>query len=287
MYPLQGFCPHLKQFSPKPVFKVNRKLIIFNVVFSLIFVVPCFSYLFVLPGICRSDDGLMCLIFSIDTLFISVSIAMSYYLFFVLKLQKQEMNCWCQIFYYPEMYSLEKILLPSEIKKIKFRKLVAHICVLCVNALMGVLYFYFPYDDYPGHNFRKPFIFLCYSMQWYIVLELSQRINTIKNILNALKKSIILNISSITNDRLQNYCKLILVINSNVRMNMKYMAVVISLWISQSTIGLIFNIYVSIRLHNYNRGGLSNLETRSVALILEIIILLVIAEESVNKQVRR
>lgn len=284
-HPLQGFCPHSeRQFSSKPLFKIVLKLCVFNFAACLIFVVPFVSYLFVLPEICRSD-GFMCLIFFIDILNLSGFVIMSLYLFFILKNQKLEMNCWCYIYHSPGVYGLGKILFPNEIKKIRFRKLLAFVLVFFVNVFTGVLCFYFPYDTFSGKFFRKPFIFICYSIQWYIVLELSRRINTINYVLDALKRNVYLNVTKLTTDRLQKFSRLIFLINSNVRQNMKYMAVIVSLWITQSTIGLIFNIFVMIRLYNCDLGSLSILKSRSLATILEIIILLVIAEENINKKV--
>lgn len=285
-FPIQGYCEHSKtQFSSKPRFRLNRRLYILNIVLCLAFFIPLSSYLSILPTICRSD-GFMCLIFSIDALNLSLSVLMSVCLFFVMKVQKLEMNCWSYIFQNPEVYNLDKILLSSEIKKIQFKKFFDFVLILIANIFIGVLCFYFPYDVFSGQALRRPSIFLCYSFQCYMVFELVQRINIIKYVLDAFTRSLILNDETLTVDRAQKYCKLILVINSNVKLSMVFMSMMVFLWISQSTIGLIFNIFVTIRLYDYDLGSLTTLETRCVATILEIIILLVIAEESVNKKVR-
>lgn len=285
-YPVQGYCEHSKtRFSIKPRFKINRKLCVLNIFLCLLFIVPLTSYIYIMPKICRSDS-FMCLIFSVDVLILVVFNFMYVFLFFVIRIQKLELNCWIKIFYAPEVYKLEKILLSSEIKQIQFKKFVVFVLILFANICMGVLYFCFPYDVYSGHFLRRPFIFLCYSFQWYMVFEMVQRINNIKYVLEAFTKSIVFNNEKLSISRLQKYSKLVLVINSNFKLTMVIMSMLVFLWISQSTAVLIFNIFITIRLCDSNFGSLTSLGTMSVATILAIIVLLVVAEENVNRKVR-
>jgi hypothetical protein len=288
-YPVQGYCPHSKtNFSPKPQFKLSQKLLVHNIVMILLYVAPLISYAIYLPEVCRTDKSL-CLIFIADELHLFCCIVLSLMLFAKIKFYQFELNCWSFIFDNPEVYHLGPIMSHDAVKKFGVSRNVTVLFTFLANVAMGLLYFFFPYDYLPGNLLRKLSIFTSYWFYGYGILEIIQRIKILGIVLRACKKSIMTvlsdQLSIRTNSVFRNYFTLINLINLNITMIMRYMAIFLVMWMLSSIVSLIFNIYVLIEFYDYDLYTLSTLETRTLATILEILILLIIAEEKINRKV--
>jgi hypothetical protein len=92
-------------------------------------------------------------------------------------------------------------------------------------------------------------------------------------------------LSTRTNSTFRNYYSLINLINLNTSVMMDYMATLLVMWIFTSVVSLIFNIYILIDFYDYGLCTLSILGARTLVTILQMLLVLVIAERKVNKKV--
>jgi hypothetical protein len=288
-YPVQGYCPHSKTyFSHTPHYKFSRKCLVPNIIITLFCVAPLVSYSIYLPEVCRHDKSL-CVIFVADEIYIICCIILSLILFVKLKSQQCELNFWSFLFDNPEMYHLGPIMSRRAIKKFRIYKSVTFLFIFLIHFITGLLYFYTPYDYLPGSVLRRVSIVASYCYYGYGAWEISQRIKILGVVLKACEKSFVTvlcdKLSTRTNSTFRNYYSLINLINLNTSVMMDYMATVLVMWIFTSVVSLIFNIYILIDFYDYGLCTLSILGARTLVTILQMLLVLVIAERKVNKKV--
>lgn len=279
-YPIQGFCEHSKwRFSSKPEFRISRWFMAHNAVMAATYIFPFISYMYYIPEACNKETS-SCLLYIVDATNVICCVLLTFILFTKTKFYNFELNCWVYIFVNPKEFGLNRIVENSEFYAFRKRRIISFVFILLVNTIIGFLYFYFPYDHLPGGCLRKYAALTCYGFMCYGVLVIIHRIKIVGLLYEGLKKSLYFNPSSF-----DKYSKLICLIHFNMTHLNNYMMFILIIWICLSTFSLIINIYVLIDIYGFSLCHLGPLEGRTLVTILGIVIVLIIAEQNLNRRV--
>jgi hypothetical protein len=295
MFPIQYYCPHSKYFfSIKPSCKASRRSLFGLSLLFFFLVISLFSYIFNFSSACQTKES-FCYMFILDELGIVCGSGFCVVSLLTTKIQIREITCWLQIFENRKFYYLESIIYGNDVKKFKVsRRLSAFVMV--INCVFLPFCFVFSYDSLPSSYIRKLGLAFCYAIQIKMNLEIIKRISLIGAILKAFKTSLrtcfmdrLSTGSGPRNKCLMNvfkkYQSLMRELNANIATFMQYVTIVLFMWSTVYILVMMFYIFILIKYNDFHRPSMGLVLTRVVNAVIQILMLLVRAEEDINRRV--
>jgi hypothetical protein len=292
------YCQHKIFFKTTRTYsKMSKPFLIWNIFSLLCFIFPWYTYIAYLPLACESDKN-FCLVYLGELIFATVTLFMACVGLTQLKFEVTEFNSWAMMSEKRKFFGLKHIMSLTQFKHL----ILTREFVLALNVITSVLsillYYTLSYDNLPWNQYRKFLQVACYSLQYYIGIDLVIRIRMIGSILENFFQTLR---NTLLNNRypifvrdsksvsletvLKRYTRLILTINKNNKLMMKYMSLIFFTYYLTVATSLILNLYVLIEFGDYSIYILFAVEFRTVSTITRIIGVFVIAEECLNRKV--
>ncbi|KYB28726.1 hypothetical protein TcasGA2_TC032427 [Tribolium castaneum] len=256
LYPIKGYCPHSKNYSPEPQFKLFKSSHIIVYLFTLPNLISAISGILQLP-VLWTTDRLLFLIFLADQVFIMSSFILGIITCLQLGAQFNELNAWADIIRIRRFFGVKSIFDERATKRLLFyRKVFSHIInifMLCTAAIHSV----FNYDQFSLNYLRQFSIVFSMSFQGYLAFEFCYRMMMLGTVLKTLNKSL-----RKSDQRLflavtfSKFARLLMVINTKMVLIMKFIKFFFPVWILTMTVNLILNIYILV-----STGGSFNNDT--------------------------
>lgn len=293
-YPVQGYCKHLvKKYSGPGYYKISKFCCFICIVLTIPQLLVLSVQSFSLPEICQKTKSL-CLIFISDQVFCVCSFLLFFSTFLNLKIYEKEINAWLFLFENSYLFNLNEVFSKKQIKLVQLRRITIFSVFVFLCTLMGVFVFCFPYDNLPWNFLRKFAVLHCFLLQCYGTFDALQRMKLIGHLLRAFEKSIKSTLTNKLLDQvemisfrtaLKKYRNFICVLNMNINLLMKYLALTCTIFTLSSIISLIINIYISIKYFDYDALSLGTLELRTLATIWSNLYIAVQVETNINRKV--
>jgi hypothetical protein len=292
--PVTGTCQHSSTSKP-PIayYRISWSVVLVDVLLLTFLAASCVKCLIDIPQIYKTDKTLGLILLS-DQILVMVSSVSGLLKLLTLKVQIIEFNAWITTIDQRRFYGVKDILTEQKAKRfILFRDVL--IIMTSLSWIGGLaLIFGVPYDNLPGHWYRKLLLILCYSYQSYITQDVAYRIKLVGVILNAFKKSLTkksypifaLKRRELTLGRtLKKYTNFILVIHMNIHLFRRHISSIIILYSLTVIASLIVNIYVLIEFNDYNIYTMLVIQMRVVIMVASTVFVFVTAENSLKNKV--
>jgi hypothetical protein len=294
IFPVTGTCQHSSTSKPpRAYYRISRPVIWLDVLLITFLAASCVKCFIDLPQIYRTDKTLSLILLS-DQILVMVSTVSGFLKLLSMKVQIIEFNAWIATIDRRRFYGVKHILTEQKANKFIFFRDVS-IIMTSLSWIVGLaLIFGMPYDNLPGHWYRKLLLILCYCYQSYITQDMTYRIKLVGVILNAFKKSLTkksypifaLKRRELTLGRtLKKYTNFILVIHMNIHLFKRHMSSIIILYFLTVVASLIVNIYVLIEFNDYNIYTLLVIQMRVVIMVASTVFVFVTAENSLKNKV--
>ena len=281
-YPLKGYCQHSSLYhSTKPQFKIWKFSQTLLIIVSFFLVLPTLILFRYLPPLWQTERSL-CLILISDQVLVISTVILVLIIRLRLSFQRLEAEGYLKIFEHRKHFLLDDILAERELKWMVLTRNLLIVVILIGAGLNAYLHYSVSYDNLPWSMVRRFTIVYCCALQCYIAAEFMQKIFIIGKVLQAVMTSVksTLNVRLFLNtvssqkvvlkSAFARYSHLVLCLNENLNLLMKFMTSCLVTWILLLTLSLILNFYIFCEYVDYNFGALCALQYRTMAIIFGI-----------------
>lgn len=285
--PIRGFCQHsLIGKTSNPHFRILKPVLVINYIsltFLFVAALTCFFYSIM---ICNTDKP-QCLIFIADNIFVLTTSTIAFLNQYHIRIKRNELNSWIQIFENRQSYGLKDILIRARSRKITIKRDLTVVATTILIVLMEAAYILWSNDDLHLNILRKILLIQSCLYQRSMYTEMAQKVVIIGAILRSFKANLSKNMENqkLGNNCLSNYTKLVLDVNTSLDLARKWTIFPAIGWTVAAIACLIINIYVLIQLQGYNQYTLGLLALRTLITMMSIGTLMFSTEHNLKQQV--
>lgn len=274
--PIKGSCVKAK-------FSMHNGLLHLNIIITCLGLLNVIFYYTFFGNVCNTTNFL-CIVFLveqvqiIDTLFL-----MSLFLYY-LKLICWELNTCIDLYHKLTKLNPKNKLNFWEYNKVKRISSLGLAIIYMECILLAVLVYGFTSDFLPWYYFRKLITIISSVTQSYGVFIINRRLTVFSVVLNTLKRSLSLNSKAKKLPMLhsKNYFHIFLKTYTALKAMSLYSVYGFTAWILVSIVYLIFNIYVAIRLFDYDVYVVRVLQLRVAITVFELCIICLYVDKIKN-----
>lgn len=279
VFPIKSSCTH-------SMFSIIKRQLYLNLYFCILGFVNVSYYFSFLSEICN-NTSFVCIVFLTDQFKIVETVMLMALYFRYLEDVCLELNT-CVMLY----QKLTKISLKNRIAVANYRsiQMTSYITLSIIYMEFIILTFvvhWFTSDFVPWFYFRRLTTIVCCVTQSYGVFLVNTRITLMGIVLKTFKKSVYLDKrnKTLTLFRVKEYCKIISILHSIIKKMSTYGLFAFTIWTLLSVYSLIFNIYVAIRLLDYDVYVVRVLQLRVSFTIFELLLMCIYTETNLKKKV--